>query len=183
MSLSESALLAGIVNLPNKYNPYHYLDYATQRRNEVLYLMRQHGYISNEEYKLAKSINVEDQLVGADKLNETNENDDYAQYVDVVIEEAVKLTGKDPVVYGMDIYTAMNPTIQSRIEAIERGDTSVVYADDLMQTAIVSMNNQNGEIVGIGGGRDYQGGARLLNRATSQYKQPGSSVNLFSLMH
>ena len=176
MNLSESALLAGIVNLPNKYNPYHYLDYATQRRNEVLYLMRQHGYISNEEYKLAKSINVEDQLVGADKLNETSENDDYAQYVDVVIEEAVKLTGKDPVVYGMDIYTAMNPTIQSRIEAIERGDTSVVYADDLMQTAIVSMNNQNGEIVGIGGGRDYQGGARLLNRATSQYKQPGSSV-------
>ena len=176
MSLSESALLAGIVNLPNKYNPYHYLDYATQRRNEVLYLMRQHGYISNEEYKLAKSINVEDQLVGADKLNETSENDDYAQYVDVVIEEAVKLTGKDPVVYGMDIYTAMDPTIQSRIEAIERGDTSVVYADDLMQTAIVSMNNQNGEIVGIGGGRDYQGGARLLNRATSQYKQPGSSV-------
>lgn len=176
MSLSESALLAGIVNLPNKYNPYHYLDYATQRRNEVLYLMRQHGYISNEEYKLAKSINVEDQLVGADKLNETSENDDYSQYVDVVIEEAVKLTGKDPVVYGMDIYTAMDPTIQSRIEAIERGDTSVVYADDLMQTAIVSMNNQNGEIVGIGGGRDYQGGARLLNRATSQYKQPGSSV-------
>ena len=108
MNLSESALLAGIVNLPNKYNPYHYLDYATQRRNEVLYLMRQHGYISNEEYKLAKSINVEDQLVGADKLNETSENDDYAQYVDVVIEEAVKLTGKDPVVYGNESYNSIS---------------------------------------------------------------------------
>ena len=176
MNISESALLAGIVNLPNKYNPYHYLDYATKRRNEVLYLMRQHGYINDEEYQLAKSINVEDQLVGADKLNETSENDDYAEYIDVVIEEAVAMTGKDPVVYGMDIYTAMEPTIQSRIEAIERGETSVYYADDLMQSAIVSMNNQNGEIVGIGGGRNYQGGARLLNRATSQYKQPGSSV-------
>lgn len=176
LNLSESALLAGIVNLPNRYNPYHYLDYATQRRNEVLYLMRQHGYITTEEYNLAKSIRVEDQLVGADKLHETSENDDYAEYVDVVIEEAVALTGKDPVVYGMNIYTAMNPTIQSRIEAIERGETSVVYADDLMQSSIVSMNNQNGEIVGIGGGRNYEGGARLLNRATSQYKQPGSSV-------
>lgn len=176
LNLSESALLAGIVNLPNKYNPYHYLDYATQRRNEVLYLMRQHGYITTEEYRLAKSIRVEDQLVGADKLNEKSENDDYAEYVDVVIEEAVKMTGKDPVIYGMDIYTAMNPTIQSRIEAIERGETSVVYSDDLMQTSIVSMNNKNGEIVGIGGGRNYEGGARLLNRATSQYKQPGSSV-------
>ncbi len=176
MNVSESALLAGIVNLPNKYNPYHYLEYATKRRNEVLYLMRQHGYISDEEYRLAKSINVEDQLIGADKLNEKSENDDYAEYVDVVIEEAVEMTGKDPVIYGMDIYTAMEPTIQSRIEAIERGETSVYYADDLMQSAIVSMNNQNGEIVGIGGGRNYEGGARLLNRATSQYKQPGSSV-------
>lgn len=176
MNLSESALLAGIINLPNKYNPYHYLDYATKRRNEVLYLMLQHGYIDENEYKLAKSINVEDQLVGADKLNETNENNKYSEYIDVVIEEAVKMTGKDPVVYGMNIYTALNPTIQSKIEAIERGETSVVYADDLMQTSMISMNNKNGEIVGIGGGRNYQGGARLLNRATSQYKQPGSSV-------
>lgn len=176
MNLSESALLAGIINMPNQYNPYHYLDQATTRRNEVLYLMRQHGYISDEEYRLAKSINVEDQLVGADKLNESAENSDYAQYVDVVIEEAVAMTGKDPVVYGMDIYTAMEPVIQERIEAIERGETSVVYADDLMQTSIVTMNNTNGEIVGVGGGRNYEGGARLLNRATSQYKQPGSSV-------
>ncbi len=176
MSISESALLAGIVNLPNKYNPYHYLEYATKRRNEVLYLMLQHGYINETEYRLAKSINVEDQLVGASKLSETSENDAYAEYVDVVIEETVALTGKDPVVYGMDIYTALNTTIQSKIEAIERGETSVTYADDLMQSAIVCMNNQNGEIVGIGGGRNYQGGARLLNRATSQYKQPGSSV-------
>lgn len=176
MNLSESALLAGIINMPNQYNPYHYLDQATTRRNEVLYLMRQHGYIDDAEYKLAKSINVEDQLIGADKLNESAENDDYAQYVDVVIEEAVALTGKDPVVYGMEIYTAMEPVIQAKIEAIERGETSVVYADSLMQTAIVSMNNQNGEIVGVGGGRNYEGGARLLNRATSQYKQPGSSV-------
>jgi len=45
-----------------------------------------------------------------------------------------------------------------------------------MQTAIISLNNTNGEIVGIGGGRNYEGGSLLLNRATQQYKQPGSSI-------
>jgi penicillin-binding protein 1A len=174
MNLSESALLAGIVNQPNNYNPYHYLDWSTERRNEVLQMMLQHGYISESEYKLAKSIKVEDQLVGADKL--TEDSSQYSEYVDVAIDEALQMTGKDPVLYGMDIYTSMEPTIQQKIEDIEAGNTSVQYFSDTLQTAMISINNQTGEIVGIGGGRNYQGGARLLNRATSQYKQPGSSV-------
>lgn len=174
MNLSECALLAGIVNLPNRYNPYHYLDYATYRRNEVLDMMVQHGYISEEECKLAKSIRVEDQLIGTQNLNV--ESSKFIQYVDVVIDEAQQMTGKDPVIYGMDIHTALEPAVQSQIESIEDGSAGIPFTDDLMQTAIVSMNNKNGEIVGVGGGRNYEGGARLLNRATSQYKQPGSSV-------
>lgn len=174
MNLSESALLAGIINLPNRYNPYHYLDYATKRRNEVLDMMRQHGYINDKEWKLARSIRVEDQLIGTQNLNV--ENSKYIQYVDVVIDEAQALTGRDPVIYGMDIHTALQPNVQDAIENIENGNAGIPFTDDLMQTAIVSMNNQNGEIVGVGGGRNYEGGARLLNRATSQYKQPGSSV-------
>lgn len=176
MTLSECALLAGIVNLPNQYNPYSYLDYATDRRNEVLYLMLNHGYITEEEYNLAKSIKIEDQLVGEEKLNV--ENDQYAEYVDAVIDEVVDKTGNDPVLVGMDIYTALIPEIQDTIEEIESGESGIPWTDDLMQTAIVSMNNQTGEIVGIGGGRNYgeSGGSRLLNRATSQYKQPGSSI-------
>ena len=49
LTLAESALLAGIINLPNTYNPYNYLDYATERRNNVLDLMQYHGYITSEE--------------------------------------------------------------------------------------------------------------------------------------
>ncbi len=174
LTLSESALLAGIINMPNGYNPYHYLDQATTRRNEVLDLMYLHGYIDQSERALAKSIRVEDQLVGVNDLNV--ESQKYAQYIDVVIEEAQKMTGRDPVIYGMKIYTALNPTVQSKIEGIENGSEGIPFTKSLMQTAIISMNNQNGEIVGIGGGRGYQGGARLLNRATAQYKQPGSTV-------
>lgn len=174
LNISESALLAGIVNLPNKYNPYVYLDYATNRRNEVLYQMLNHGYIDEAEYNLAKSIKVEDLLAGEDKF--ITDDTQYSQYIDVVIQEAVKLTGKDPAATGMKIYTALEPSIQQRIEDIENGVVDVNFADDLMQTAIISMNNQNGEVVGIGGGRNYQGGSLLLNRATQQFKQPGSSI-------
>ena len=63
LNLSESALLAGIINRPNAYNPFKNLDYATDRRNTVLNLMQRHGYITKQEAELAKSIKIEDQLV------------------------------------------------------------------------------------------------------------------------
>lgn len=174
LNLSESALLAGIVNLPNKYNPYVYLDYATTRRNEVLQQMLNHGYINEQEYALASSIKVEDQLAGEDHM--PSKNTKYSQYLDVVIQEAAELTGEDPSLTGMDIYTAMEPSVQDTIESIENEETDIIYPDDLMQTSIISMNNKNGEVIGIGGGRNYTGGSLLLNRATQTFKQPGSSV-------
>lgn len=173
LNLNESALLAGIVNLPNQYNPYEYLDYATERRNTVLDMMVKHGYISRKEYDLASAVKVEDMLVGEYLFVDTDNQ--HQAYIDAVIEEAIELTGMDPSYVGMNIYTAMDPRIQDKIEEIQNGETSVSFPDDLMQTAIVSMDNRTGAVVGIGGGRNYDG-ARLLNRATGQFKQPGSAV-------
>ena len=174
LSLSESAMLAGVVNLPNRYNPYYYLDYATTRRNQVLSLMVTHGYISQQEYDLASSIRVEDLLSGGKNMN--TENMQFAEYTDVVLQEALALTGKDPVLHGMEIHTALNRTVQNTIESIEDGSYGISFSNDTMQTAIISIDNTNGEIIGIGGGRNYNGGAMLLNRATSMYKQPGSTI-------
>ena len=174
LSLSESAMLAGIVNLPNRYNPYYYLDYATTRRNQVLSLMVTHGYISQQEYDLASSIRVEDLLSGGKNMN--TENMQFAEYTDVVLQEALALTGKDPVLHGMEIHTALNRKVQNTIESIEDGSYGISFSNDTMQTAIISIDNTNGEIIGIGGGRNYNGGAMLLNRATSMYKQPGSTI-------
>ena len=177
LSLAECAMLAGIINLPNGYNPYAFLDEATIRRNDVLWQLLNHGYINEEEYSLAKAIKVEDLLVGEDKLNV--ESTDYGAYIDAVIDEVQEMTGYDPVTTGMNIYTALNPEIQQLIDDIESEKTNIQFADELMQAAIVTMNNKNGEIVALGGGRNYTGGARLLNRATSMWKQPGSSVKPF----
>ena len=174
LTLSESAMLAGIVNLPNRYNPYYYLDYATERRDQVLYLMYNHGYINENEYRLATSIRVEDLLNGGKGMN--TDNMQYAEYTDVVLQEALAMTGQDPVVHGMEIHTALQRNVQDTIESIENETSGIYFNNDTMQTAIISLDNRNGEIIGIGGGRHYNGGAMLLNRATSMYKQPGSTI-------
>lgn len=170
---SEAALLAGIVNLPNLYNPYAYLDYATQRRDTVLRMMAYHGYITEEEKQLAEKNRVEDLLVGEDYMPQNDY--DYQSYIDVVIEEALEMTGKDPILTGMNIYTAMNPEMQNNVELLQNGYGGVTFPDPTMQTAIVCMDNRNGELAAIGGGGNYSG-SRMWNRASQMYKQPGSSV-------
>lgn len=177
LNLSESALLAGIVNMPNTYNPYYYLDYATDRRNEVLDMMVYHGYITQDECDLAKSIKIEDQLVGEYADIEV-QNNTYQEYIDVVLTEAQQLTGLDPYNVGMNIYTALDTNLQDLIMSIENGSAGVIYGDDLMQSAITVLDHTNGEIVALGGGRNYgsEGGARLMNRATDMYKNPGSTM-------
>ncbi|NCB34016.1 MAG: hypothetical protein EOM64_09110, partial [Erysipelotrichia bacterium] len=178
LTLTESAMLAGIVNLPNGYNPYYHLDEATERRNQVLNLMKYHGYLTSDECELAKIVKVEDELVGENYVNnvDVSSSNQYQSYIDAVLDESEKMTGQDPTIKGMQIYTYMNKTVQDQIESIQDGSSTVNFPNDLMQCAMISVDNTNGAIVGIGGGRNYNTGARLLNRATSQYKQPGSSI-------
>jgi penicillin-binding protein 1A len=180
LNISECALLAGIVNSPTYYDPHNYLDHATTRRNTVLSMMLRHGYINEDEYKLAKSIKVEDLLIDASSTLASTTYQ-YQAYIDTALQEAADLTGQDPLAVSMDIYTAMDPAAQQEVEAIEAGQvSSVKFANDLQEVGIVSENNQTGEVVAIGGGRNYAaGGSMLLNHATAQYKQPGSSVKPF----
>ena len=177
LTLSESALLAGIVNAPYRYNPHNNLDLATQRRNTVLNLMVRHGYITEKEAELAKSINVEDQLVDTTSLNRGSGNGTpYQAYVDVVVQEVKDLTGLDPNTVPMKIYTYMDPEVQSTVDQLQAGEL-IEFPDEKMEMALVSIDNDTGEIVAIGGGRSYaDGGSMLLNLATDQYTQPGSSV-------
>ena len=64
VTLSEAAFLAGVINAPNAYNPYLNYENAVARRNTALALMKQHGYISEEEYQLALNTKLAFQLNG-----------------------------------------------------------------------------------------------------------------------
>jgi membrane peptidoglycan carboxypeptidase len=84
----------------------------------------------------------------------------------------------------MSPWRSILPWIQpsrQKMEQIEAGnDRYVLRMNDLQEMGAITENNQTGEVVGIGGGRNYvSGGSMLLNHATDQYKQPGSSVKPF----
>lgn len=181
LTISESAMLAGIINAPYYYDPFNYLDRATERRNTVLYYMNYHGYIDDQEYTLAKSIKVEDLLVDPKNRGQVGDGTPYQAYVDAVIEEVRATTGFDPTQTPMKIYTHMDRHVQETMDKIQAGEyNGIEYPDDLIEIGIISMNNQNGQINGVAGGRNYaKGGSLLLNHATQQYKQPGSTVKPF----
>lgn len=180
ITLSEAAFLAGVINAPNTYNPYngyvyneetgigtdHY-ELAVERRNSTLYQMRNHGYITEEEYNLAKSTELAFQLNGKQNFV----TDPYQGYIDAVVKEAKKMTGDDnPYVVPMDIYTSMDPGAQQQADAITNGEVVNLPDDADFQMGFTLMNNQTGEIAAIGAGRDVK-----INRAYEP-RQPGSSI-------
>ncbi|MDR1795407.1 MAG: transglycosylase domain-containing protein [Erysipelotrichaceae bacterium] len=174
LNLSESAFLAGVINAPSRYNPHKHLDWATARRNEVLDLMVRHGYITTFEADLAKSIKLEDLLVEPGTGNIIQQNTQYLAYINYVCTEVEELTGYNPYEVPMEVYTYMDPHVQETIEAIENGETSIEFRDP-MQVAMVVLDNQTGQILGLGGGRG-ETVLRGYNRATDMYQQPGSSI-------
>lgn len=191
LDLSESAFLAGIINSPNVLNPYnelikndpdsaytdseiHYLENGTERRNEVLNMMVRHGYITETEANAAKSIKLEFQLGGlTDQW--TGRSEYYQGYVDVVIDEVIRKTGKNPYYTPMKIYTHLDPYMQKVLHDIQNNKTKINVKRGKMQTAITIMENANGALIAIGGGADT-GGARQWNRATMSKMQPGSTI-------
>ena len=192
LSLPEAAFLAGIINSPNTYNPYNdlykndsiyldpeseYLQNATQRRNEVLNLMVQHGYISKDEANLAKSVRMEDLLIGV-KESFTETNAKYQGYIDAVLDEIEEMTGESAYQVGMDVYTNMNPYMQTLLYDMQNEEeyTGIEFPNDLCQSAIVLLDNQTGAVEALGGGRGETENARQFNRATSAYLNPGSSI-------
>lgn len=182
LNVNESAMLAGIVNRPNAFNPFNYLDYATTRRNTVINLMVRHGYLTKKQGELAKSVKVEDTLVDPNKASGTGSQEyEYQAYIDTVISEVKQVTGLDPTSVAMNIYTYMDPKVQKVMDSIQADkEEKVVFPDELMEIAMISVDNATGEIVAIGGGRNYgRGGSMLLNHATEQFKQPGSAVKPF----
>jgi penicillin-binding protein 1A len=171
LSLSEAAYLAGVINAPNAFNAYTNLELATSRRNAVLFQMRRHGYISEAEEQEARSIPLENLLAG----RTTIEGRPYQAYIDVVVREVINLTGRDPYNTPMNIYTYMQPTIQQQIDDIQNGNINFQFIDDLLQVSGVVMDHTTGQVVGIMGGRDYNG-ERLLNRAIDARNQIGSTA-------
>lgn len=168
LNVSESAMIAGLFQAPSAYNPFINPEACEERRLTVLSLMLRHGYITEEEYNIAKQLTVNDIVVGA--ISQGNE---YQVFIDTVIKEVQERTGNDPYEVPMEIYTTMDRSMQEHMNNVFSGKT-YKWKDDFVQGGSVVLNVKNGEIAAIGGGRNYV--AMGTNFATDIKRQIGSTA-------
>ena len=168
LSLPEAAIIAGLFQSPNGYNPYYYPEKTASRMKTVLKLMVRHGYITEEEAEIANNIDVSSLLAG------NNEETNYQGYIDTVVEEVKKKTGNDPALVSMEIYTTMDAKIQDGINKVLAGE-GYTWKDDKVQAGITIVDVETGAISAIGTGRN-RNGERVWNYATQSKRQPGSTA-------
>ena len=148
LSLPEAAIIAGLFQSPNGYNPYYYPEKTAARRKTVLNLMVRHGYITKEEAEIANNVDVTSLLAG------NNEETNYQGYIDTVVAEVQEKTGLDPALVSMEIYTTMNADIQDGINKVLAGE-GYNWKDDKVQAGITIIDVESGAITAIGTGRKY----------------------------
>ena len=170
LELHEMAMLAGIPQSPNGYNPTKNPERAEKRRNIVLGLMHQHKKITKEEMEAAKAIPVTSTLLPEDQRQVATTK--YPAYVDLVLAELEEAGMSHLLSEGVKIQTTLDPSAQQAVEnAI---NTSDLYESDEMQAGMTVVDTKTGAIVAIGGGRNYSG--LDWNFATDQKRQPGSTI-------
>ena len=174
LTLSEAALIAGMFQAPNAYNPYSNPEAATKRRATVLNLMYKHGYITKEQQKLANSVSVESLLL---PKSEVKSNNEYQAFVDTVVEEIIDKTGNNPYNVPMLIYSTMDTDKQKVMNSIMNGEL-VKFPNDVVQNGIAITSVKDGSIVAIGAGRNRVGD-RQYNYATMISRMPGSAAKPF----
>lgn len=169
LTLPEAAMIAGMFQAPNTYDPTKNPENTKERRSTVLSLMQRHGYITKEEREAAENVLIEDMIKTG-----TTVQTKYQGYVDVVVSEIEEKTGESPYNTSMEIYTALVPKKQEYIERVLKGEI-YQFKNNVIQTGISVVDVNTGAIVAIGSGRNKEG-AKTYNFATMTKRQIGSTA-------
>ncbi len=179
LTLSEAATLASMPKGPEIYEPVKFPDRVKQRRNTVLALMAQQGFITAAQARSAQSSS----LVTAPNYGTVNA----PWYMDVVRIQAQR-AGIPVNDGGYRIYTAVDPAMQASalgalIEGVAEVEAKAGYRhtttagsgrdSEYLQGLVVAMDPTTGDVRALVGGRDYK--ASQFDRAIDGMRQPGSS--------
>ena len=175
LSIPQLALLAGMPQAPNQYDPYSHPEEAQQRRNLVLSEMQHQGYLSSEQYETAINTPITD---GLQSLKGSNT---YPQYLDnylkEVIDQVEQETGYNLLTTGMDIYTNVDQDVQKKLWDIYNTDEYVHYPDDDFQAASTIVDVTNGKVIAQLGSRHQASNVSFgLNQAVETNRDWGSTM-------
>lgn len=154
LNLAEAAMIAGLFQSPVSYDPNINPDRTEARRQTVLSLMKRHGYITDEEYEIAKDMTVDKIVIKGN--SSTTDNAQYRGFINAVAEEVEDKTGYNPYQYSMKIYTTMDKEKQDVLNDIMDG-TSYNWENDVVQAGVVAIDNKTGGISAISNGRNQNG--------------------------
>lgn len=175
LTISEAAMLAGLLHAPNYLDPYHNYHLAMVRRNVVLDKMKELKMISINQYLNAKAEKITLHDGGGSFVDRK-----YPYYVDAVLNEAITtygLTQDEILTRGYRIYTEMDQNIQSGLERVYQNDYlfPIGSGGKLVQSGAVLMDPASGGVRALVGGRGEHI-FRGFNRATQLTAQPGSTM-------
>ena len=175
LSLPQLALLAGMPQAPNQYDPYSHPEAALDRRNLVLSEMKGQGYISAEQYEKAINTPITD---GLQSLKSVNSYPAYMDnYLKEVIDQVEQETGYNLLTTGMDVYTNVDKDIQQRLWDVYNTDQYVTYPDDDMQVASTIVDVSNGNVIAQLGARHQASNVSFgTNQAVETNRDWGSSM-------
>jgi penicillin-binding protein 1B len=180
LSISDAALLAGLVQRPSYFNPYRYPERAKERRDMVLNMMWENRYLTTAEYTAAVQAPV---TVKTDRY--TNMQDEY--FVDVMNTE-LQTRLDDHEKQTRYVYTTLDPDLQRAAEEsvrmgmqsvdllLKKAKKSAPIPEGQPQVALIALDPRTGEIKALVGGRDYA--SSQLNHVLAM-RQPGSVFKPF----
>ena len=174
LSLPQLALLAGMPQAPNQYDPYSHPEAALERRNLVLSEMKGQKYISAEQYEKAINTPITD---GLQSLKSANSYPAYMDnYLKEVIDQVEQETGYNLLTTGMDVYTNVDKDVQQRLWDVYNTDQYVTYPDD-MQVASTIVDVSNGNVIAQLGARHQASNVSFgTNQAVETNRDWGSSM-------
>ena len=170
LTLSEAALLAGMIKAPSRYNPLHNLPAAQARAAVVLHAMADDGQIDKPtaEAAIAQPAILHPPAIDTEAGT---------WFSDWVAQEAQDVTGTFP--GTLRVRTTLDPRIQAAAEQVVGDALRDAAPRHVSQAALVAMR-ANGSVVAMVGGRSYK--ASQFNRAVQAQRQPGSAFKLFVYM-
>ncbi len=175
LNLTEAALLAGLPQAPSEYNPFLDPKAALKRRNEVLRVMHEQGYIDGDEYRTARTHGL-----GLEPGNKYQVIKDPFLF-DLVQNELIEKYGINTVRNGgLKAYTTIDPSLQEKAEYAVENACYVCYSEGGPAAGLASVNPDTGAIVALA---STEGSAdeSQFNYAWQAHRQPGSSFKTFVL--
>lgn len=175
LSLPQLALLAGMPQAPNQYDPYSHPEAAQDRRNLVLSEMKNQGYISAEQYEKAVNTPITD---GLQSLKSASNYPAYMDnYLKEVINQVEEETGYNLLTTGMDVYTNVDQEAQKHLWDIYNTDEYVAYPDDELQVASTIVDVSNGKVITQLGARHQSSNVSFgINQAVETNRDWGSTM-------